>query len=62
MVPDPNVEAGIRDVDGELGTEGRFVQTVDELLTYDYTEMNRMLSTFLDAIADDYFQNLKEAI
>lgn len=51
------IEAGIRDVGGELGAEGRFVRSVDELLAYDYTEMNRLLSTFLDAIAEDYIRN-----
>ena len=47
------IEAGIRDVGGKLRAEGRFVQTVDELLAYDYAEMNRLLSTFLDAIEHD---------
>ena len=51
------IEAGIRDVGGELKAEGRFVQTVGELLAYDYTEMNHLLSAFLDAIAEDYIRD-----
>ena len=33
---------------------GRFVQTKEQLLAYDYTEMNAMLASFLDAMVEDY--------
>lgn len=48
------VAAGIHDAGGKLKETGRFIQSVDELLSYDYTEMNHMLSTFLDAMAEEY--------
>ncbi|MBR2666740.1 MAG: HD domain-containing protein [Oscillospiraceae bacterium] len=46
--------AGLDDAGGDPGLAGPFVQTPDELLAYDYTDMNRLLSAFLDAMMDDY--------
>ena len=37
-----------------LENGGRFVQTKEQLLSYDYTEMNSMLAGFLDAMVEDY--------
>ena len=51
------IAAGLADVGGEIIEEGRFVQKAQELLDYDYTEMNRLLSTFLDALTEDYRKN-----
>ena len=48
------IAAVLKDIGGELKVKGRFVQTTEELLAYDHTEMNRLLSTFLDALAEDY--------
>ena len=48
------VAAGIADAGGEIRERGRFVQSAAELLAWDYTGMNRLLSAFLDAMAADY--------
>ncbi len=48
------IAAGLEEMGGETGEEGRYVQTTEELLTYDYAEINRLLATFLDAITEDY--------
>ena len=44
------IRDGLADVGGEIEAEGRFVQKSEALLAYDYTEMNRLLSTFLDSL------------
>lgn len=54
------IAAGIGDVGGEIRQKGRFVQSAAELLAYDYTEMNRLLSAFLDAMAADYVARGRE--
>ena len=51
------VASGLEAFGGETETEGPFVQTPEALLAYDYTEMNRMLSDFLDAMTEDYIRN-----
>ena len=51
------VAAGLEDVSGAPKGKGRFVQTAEEMLAYDYTDMNRMLSTFLDAMMQDYAEH-----
>lgn len=51
------VAAGLKEVSGAPKGSGRFVQTAEEMLAYDYTDMNRMLSTFLDAMMKDYVRN-----
>jgi len=48
------VAAGLADAGGQITAKGPYVQTAEELLAYDYTEMNRLLSAFLDALADGY--------
>ena len=48
------VAAGIAAAGDSLKTEGRFVQTEEQMLAFDYTEMNALLSGFLDAITEDY--------
>ncbi len=48
------IAAGLADAGGQPGVRGPFVQTPEELLAYDYTDMNRMLSAFLDAMMADY--------
>ena len=54
------VAAGLEEMDGETGEKGRWVQTTKQLLTYDYTEMNRLLGTFLDAITEDWLAQSRE--
>lgn len=48
------VAAGIEDVGGEIKVTGPCVKTREELMADDYTVMNRLLSGFLDALADAY--------
>ena len=48
------VAAGLRDIGGEIKGKGPFIQTPAQLLAYDYTEMNGLLSSFLDALANSY--------
>ena len=48
------IAAGIEDVGGTIRRRGRFIQSAEALLAYDYTGMNRLLSAFLDAMAADY--------
>ena len=47
------IAAGIADLGGAVRARGRFVQTAEELLSYDYAAMNRMLASFVDALAAD---------
>ncbi len=48
------VAAGLADIGGQLKEKGKYVQTTEELLDYDYTEMNHLLSTFLDRLTEEY--------
>ena len=48
------VAAGIEDAGGHLNCTGRFVQTEGQLLAFDYSEMNALLSSFLDAMVEEY--------
>ncbi|MBQ7488119.1 MAG: hypothetical protein IJT77_11560 [Clostridia bacterium] len=48
------IAAGLAEAGESIKNGGRFVQSAEDLLTYDYTEMNRMLSAFLDALAGAY--------
>lgn len=50
------IAAGLKEVGGEIKQEGRFIQKADELLAYDYTDMNHMLSMFLDAMTAEYLK------
>lgn len=51
------IAAGVKDIGGEIRAKGKYVQTTAELLAYDYTEMNRLLSSFLDELTGDYQGN-----
>ena len=44
------IEAGLEDAGESLKTGGRFVQPAEDLLAFDYTEMNTLLSSFLNAM------------
>ncbi len=48
------VKAGIEDAGGRLNCTGRFVQTEEQLLGFDYSGMNALLSSFLDAMVEEY--------
>ena len=48
------IAAGLQDVGGDIWETGRFIQKADQLLEYDYTAMNRLLSTFLDAMMAEF--------
>ena len=48
------VAAGIEDAGGRLNCTGQFVQTEEQLLAFDYSEMNALLSRFLDAMVEEY--------
>ena len=48
------VAAGIEDAGGHLNCTGRFVQTEVQLLAFDYSEMNALLSSFLDSMVEEY--------
>ena len=48
------VAAGIEDAGGRLNCTGRFVQTEEQLLAFDYSKMNALLSSFLDAMVEEY--------
>lgn len=48
------VAAGVEDVGGRLNCAGRFVQTEEQLLASDYSGMNALLSSFLDAMVEEY--------
>ncbi len=50
------IAAGLADIGSRLNCSGPFIQTEEELLDYDYSEMNAMLSTFLDAIAGAWME------
>ena len=48
------VAAGLEDAGGHLNCTGRFVQTEEQLLGFDYSGMNALLSGFLDAMTEAY--------
>ena len=48
------VAAGIENVGGHLNCTGRFVQTEEQMLLFDYSKMNTLLSSFLDAMVEEY--------
>ena len=48
------VAAGIEDAGGRLNCTGQFVQTEEQLLAFDYSEMNALLSSFLDIMVEEY--------
>ena len=48
------IAAGLEDIGGRLKRTGRFVQTEEALLAFDYSGMNAMLAGFLDAMVQEY--------
>ena len=50
------IREGLEKSGGDLEKSGRYIQSREELLAYDYTEMNRLLSGFLDNIAEEYMK------
>lgn len=48
------VAAGIENAGGCLSGRGRFVQTAEQLLEFDYAGMNALLSDFLNAMVREY--------
>ena len=48
------IAAGIEEAGDSLTRGGRFVQTKEQLLAFDYAPMNALLSSFLDAMVEDY--------
>ena len=48
------ISNGLKNCPEDLSLPGPYIQTKEELLAFDYTEMNRMLSGFLDAMTGDY--------
>ena len=56
------VAAGL-EADGEsLKKGGRFVQTEEQILAFDYAGMNALLSGFLDAMAGDYGAGMTDIV
>ena len=51
---------GIEIAGDTLSIKGRFIRTKQELLDYDCSEMNRLLSSFLDAVAREYMNSNPE--
>ena len=56
------VAAGIEHAGGHLNRTGRFVQTEEQLLAFDYSKMNALLSSFLDAMVEAYHRENFPAI
>ena len=48
------VVKALRAYGGTAKFEGPYVQSEKELLNYDYSEMNRLLESFLDRIVEEY--------
>jgi len=48
------IAEGIKEAGESLKTGGRFVQSKEQLLAFDYAEMNALLSAFLDRISMNY--------
>ena len=48
------IEAGIKEACESLKSGGKYVQTPEQLLKIDFTEMNALLAHFLDAITEEY--------
>lgn len=53
---------GIQNAGDSLKSGNRFVQSEEELLAFDYTEMNRQLSGFLDAITGEYMRQTRMTV
>ncbi len=48
------IAAGVKEAGDSLKSGGQFVQTPEQLLAFDYTEMNALLANFLEMLAEDY--------
>ena len=48
------IRQGILHDEKNLEIKGRFIQSKEQLLSFDYTEMNGLLSEFLDKMTSDY--------
>jgi hypothetical protein len=51
---DDIILAGIKEAGESLKCGGRYVQTAEQLKSFDYSEMNALLANFLDAMVEDY--------
>jgi GMP synthase (glutamine-hydrolysing) len=56
------VAAGIADAGGRLNCTGKYVQTEEQLLAFDYSEMNALLSSFLDTMVGEYRREHRPAV
>ncbi len=52
------IAAILENTGGKLRAKEPYVKSQEELLAYDYTDMNLMLDTFLDALTEDYSGSL----
>lgn len=52
------IAAILKNIGGRIRIKGPYIRTEEELLAYDYTDMNLMLDTFLDALTEDYSGSL----
>lgn len=52
------IAAILKNIGGRIRIKGPYIRTEEELLAYDYTDMNLMLDTFLDALTEDYYGSL----
>ena len=48
------LEKGLEKAGGTRPAGGRYIWTPEEILAYDYTEVNRLLESFLDRLTEDY--------
>lgn len=48
------IEQGIKYDSGNLAAGGKYIQTEEELLSFDYSEMNALLAGFLDNMTESY--------
>ena len=56
------IAAGLDVIGGRLNRTGRFIQTEEQLFAFDYSEMNAMLSSFLDAMVQEYRRERTETV
>jgi hypothetical protein len=48
---------GLEEYGYDLENKGPYIMTREQMEAYDYTDMNRMLSSFLDALMADYVRS-----
>ena len=56
------IEAGLKEAGEGLKNGGRYVQTPEQLMSFNYTAMNALLSQFLDAMVEDYAHQTRRII